>query len=173
LTSRIWVLALDPEVHGVASYQARRLDLLQDLALEDGVDVPKEDGLGTAITCGDLRLEELEHVEVGADGVAGVEVERVAALPVEGLAFHPLQPLEVDRPATEDRQLLLAEVLAHHTDQVDRREEGRRHREVGGAPAQDALSAPEGGLDRVVGDAADHQDGHALALRVPTRSSGR
>ena len=155
-------LAVDPEVHGVAGHDAGPLDLLQHLALEDGVDVAEEDDLGAPVADGDLRLEELEDVEVGADRVAGVEVERVPAVPVEGLALRPLQPLEVDGPSVERGELPLPEVVADDPDEVDRGEEGGGHREEGGAAPEHALGAAEGRLDRVVGDAPDDEDGHAL-----------
>ena len=43
------------------------LDLVQDVALQDRVDVAEEDVLGLPVGGGDLRLEELEDVQVGAD----------------------------------------------------------------------------------------------------------
>ena len=155
-------LAVDPEVHRVAGHDPRPLDLLEDLPLQHGIDVAEEDELRVAVAGGDLRLEELEDVEVGADRVAGVEVERVLALPVEGLPVHPLEALEVDGPAAERGELLLPEVVADDPDEVDRTEEGSGHREEGRAPAEHPLGPAEGRLDRVVGDAPDDEDGHCL-----------
>ena len=118
-----------PEIQKFMVSQATsrgRSHLVEDLPLQHGIDVAEEDVLGPAVAVRDPRLEELEHVEVGADRLAGVEVVGVLALPVEGLPRRALQALEVDGPALEGGQRLLAEVVAHHRHQVHGGEEGRR-----------------------------------------------
>ena len=157
-------LARDPEVHGVAGHDLGPVDLVQHLALQDGIDVAEEDVLGAPVAVGDAGLEELEDVEVGADRLPRVEVVGVLPLPVEGLARRLLQPLQVDGPPLEGRQRLLPEVVADDRHQVHGGEERRRHGEERRAPAQDLLGPAERGLDRVVRHASDDEDGHESEL---------
>ena len=81
---------------------------------------------------------------------------------MERLALGPLEALEVDGTTPKGRQLLLTEVVADDRYEVDGGKEGGGHGEERSAPAEDALGLPEGGLDGVVGDASDDEDGHAL-----------
>ena len=87
--------------------------------LQNGVDVAQEDGLRAAVRVGDLWLELLEDIEVRANGVARVQVQRVLALPVKRLTGRPLEPFEVDRPVPERRELLVTKVVADDGDEVD------------------------------------------------------
>ena len=91
----------------------------------------------------------------------GVQVPAVLALPEEGLAA--LDPLDVvdDRAAGgEDRERVLAEVVADGADGTHLVEERRGQREVRGRAAQHALALSERRPDGVEGDRADDRDGH-------------
>ena len=77
---------VDPQVHRVHRDEARGRALLAHLALQLGLDVGEEDDLGRARGVRELRLEVLEHVEVGLERVALVDVAVVAPGPEEGLA---------------------------------------------------------------------------------------
>ena len=153
-------LARDPEVHGVAGHETRPLHLPKHLVLQDGVDVPEEHVARVLVGGGDLGLEELEDVEIGTNGVAGVEVVGVLPLPVESEAVRPLEAGGVDGAAREGGELLLSEIAPHHPHQVHGAEERGGHREEGGAASEHPLGLAERRLHRVVRDAAHDEDGH-------------
>ena len=83
----------DPEVHRVEAAEAGAAALGADLALQVGLDVGEEEGVGRLRGVGELRLELAEDAELGVLGVGDVEVELVAAAPEEGLAAG--DPLDV------------------------------------------------------------------------------
>ncbi|MNT90838.1 hypothetical protein D3C72_2318390 [compost metagenome] len=93
-----------------------------------------------------------------------VEILVVEALPAEGLALDPLQALDVDAAATEQLDVLLGEVGAHDTDQVDGREEARRHGGVSGGSAERLDHFSTGRPDRIQRDRSDDGDITHLAL---------
>ena len=64
-----------------------------DLALQVGLDVGEEEGVGRLRGVGELRLELAEDAELGVVGVGDVEVEVVVAAPEEALAAG--DPLDV------------------------------------------------------------------------------
>ena len=104
--------ALDPEVHGVGRHQAGRGHLVQHLELQPGMDVAQEHERRRAVRLGDDRPELLEHVQLGVDGLPGVEIEPVLALPAERLAGHGLQTGQIDGAPAEDLGAPVGEVFA-------------------------------------------------------------
>ena len=70
---------------------------------------------------------------------------------------------DVDAARAQQRELLLAEVLADGAHDADLVEEGRCEREVHGRAAEHPLAFPEGRLDGVIGDRSDDCDGHGRA----------
>ena len=165
-------LAVDPEVHRVAGHDPGPLDLLEHLALQDGVDVAEEDDLGArgsaAGIFGSKNSKTLRSVQMVSRELRSSEYWPCQWKVLPSIRSSPSRSM--GRPA-EGRELLLPEVVAHHPHQVHRGEEGGGHREEGRAAAEHALGAAEGRLDGVVGDAADDQDGHAISS--PTACSGR
>ena len=95
-------LRRDPEVHGVARDEPRSADLVEHGPLQIGVDVAEKDVLRVAIMGGQLRVELGEHVELRVEGVRGVEVELVAALPAERAPGAADEPGEVDAARAEE-----------------------------------------------------------------------
>ena len=93
---------LDPVVHRIKGHERRVADLLQHLELQRWVDVGEEDDGARPEAVRNPGLERLEHVEVGVDRLARVEVGAVLPAPAERLAGHALQALEIDRAPLED-----------------------------------------------------------------------
>ena len=97
---------LDPEVHRVEAAEVGAA-LGADLALQVGLDVGEEEGVGGLRALRELRLELGEDAEPGVLGVGDVEVVLVAAAPEEGLAArHPLDVVGEDAALLEHGELL-------------------------------------------------------------------
>ncbi len=155
-------LGVDPEVHGVARHEPGCPHLVEHRVLQVRVDVAEEDEVGVAPGGREHRLEGGQHVELGVEGVRGVEVELVAPLPAEGLAGLPRQPGQVGPAGGEEPHVLLGEVLSDHRHHPGRPEEARAGREVGSRSPQDLLPVAEGRLQRVERDGPDDQQRHVL-----------
>ena len=114
---------------------------------------------------GELRLEGLEDVQVGDEGLALVQVGgRVYALPEERLAVgDDLDVVGQGAAGAQRGEGLLVEVAADRADHADLVEERRGEREVGGGTSEHALALPGRGLDGVIGDGSDHGEGHGEA----------
>src|SRR5206468_2600608 len=69
-------LSVDPVVHRVAEHQTRMLQLIQDLALEHGIDVREEHVGEGAQAVVEPGTELLEDVELRAEGLDGVQAQR-------------------------------------------------------------------------------------------------
>ena len=115
----VGALDVDPEVHRVGRDERGRADLAEHVELERRIDVAEEDELGVAVRVGELGLEGREHAEPGVEGLAGREVGRVAADPVERLARRALDARDVDAERGELVEVLLREVVADHGDDRD------------------------------------------------------
>ena len=111
-----------------------------------------------------LRLEVLEHVEVGLQRVADVDVALVAAGPEERLAARDVLDVVGDHAArVQHGVLLLAEVVADRADDAGLGEERGGEREVHGRAAEQAVALAGRGLDGVEGDGSDHGERHGGA----------
>src|SRR5690606_11364417 len=120
-----------------------------------------------------LGLERLEHVELGVERVARVQVVVVLALPEERLAArHPLDVVGDDPAALEDRVLGSAQVGAAAAHDTDLGEGRGREGEGRGCPAKHPLALPERRLDGVEGDGSDDGEAHGAVTicRRPTSS---
>ena len=139
---------VDPEVHRVQAAEARAVALGADLALQVGLDVGEEEGVGRLRLRGELRLELAEDAELGVLGVGDVEVVLVAAAPEERLAaLDPLDVAGLHAAALQHLELGGAEVVADRADRAHLGEEAGGEREVDGGAAQHAVALPERGLD--------------------------
>src|SRR6266516_1076294 len=132
---------LDPEVHRVHADDALRGYLVEQ-----------------------AELELLEHIEVGEERLAAVEVVAILAAPAKGLAASVLDALEVNPPALKHPHVLLVEVLADNGDEVDVGEIGGGDSEVGEGAADNIVGLTEGRLDGVESDGADGDDGHVSGV---------
>ena len=103
----------------------------------------------------------LEDVQLRIERLAVVEVPAVLAGPEERLAAgHVLDVVGVDAARAQHGVLVLAEVVADGTDDVDGVEERRSQREVDRRTAEHLLPGAERGLDRVERDRAYDRDRH-------------
>src|SRR5207249_7982748 len=155
---------LDPEVHRVHADDALRGYLVEHAELERGVHVTEEDDVCLSIRVGQAGLELLEHIEVGEERLAAVEVVAILAAPAKGLAASVLDALEVNPPALKHPHVLLVEVLADNGDEVDVGEIGGGDSEVGEGAADNIVGLTEGRLDGVESDGADGDDGHVSGV---------
>ena len=112
--------ARDPVVHRVERDDARPLALLQHIELQIGLRVGEEEDVGGPLLLVQLRLKLREHVELRLARFRDVEIEAVLAAPEEALrAVNPLQAVEIDVAALEDRRVLFREVVADDGDEID------------------------------------------------------
>ena len=112
----------------------------------------------------ELRLELGEHVQLGVERLAVVEVPAVHAAPEERLAAGDVLDVVGDRRrGARAARLGRGEVVADRADHAHLVEERRGEREVHGGAAEHALALPERGPDRVIGDGSDDGDRHAAA----------
>ncbi len=124
----------------------------------------EEQDVARAGGVGQLRIEALEHAELGVERLAGVQVPAVLAVPEERAATgDALDRLDVDAAAAHHLELLLAEVVPDRPDDADLVEERGGEGEVDGGTAEHPLAFSERGLDGVVGDRSDDGDGHGRA----------
>ena len=154
--------AFDPEVHGVGHDQAGLVDLVEHASLQGGLDIAEADDIAVAIGVGDDRVESLEDIELGVEGVARVEVVVVATGPEKGLAaVVDLQTGEVDVATAQALEVAFLEVVADDADEaVMLREVAGGQGDVGGGSAEDAIHFTEGGFQAVVGDGSDNEYAH-------------
>src|SRR2546428_6898057 len=110
---------LDPEVHRVHADDALRGYLVEHAELERGVHVTEEDDVCLSIRVGQAGLELLEHIEVGEERLAAVEVVAILAAPAKGLAASVLDALEVNPPALKHHNVMIVEVLADNGAEFD------------------------------------------------------
>ena len=151
----------------VAAHELRVIDLFEDVTLQGRLDVAEEEPIGLAIALGKLRLEVLEDVQIGADGLARIEIGGVLSLPVEGFPGRVFEPLQIDPPALESTHLLRTEVVAHDSHHVDVREIRSGQGEIGRRASKDLFGAAGGGFKRVVRDASNYENRHGLLGAFP------
>ena len=111
---------------------------------------------------GELGLEVGEHVQLGVERLAVVEVPAVLAAPEERpVARHVLDVVGVDAPGAQDGVLLLAEVIRRPGRPRGRcRRTTPRARNGPRSRRASAPGSPNGVLDRVERDRAYDRDGH-------------
>src|SRR5262249_22470138 len=91
-------------------------------------------------------------------------VLRISPCPEKRLPRHALEPQRVDRPPLENLGVELREVVAHHSDKVDRREEARCHRKICGRASHDAVHFSVRTLQSVERNRTYDEQGHSVLL---------
>src|SRR5207245_11413512 len=86
----------------------------QHAQLQRRVEVAEEEPVRAPGARVEARLEMLEDVELRVEGLRGVEVVPVAALPAERPTRHALQRIEVHAAGAQELELREREVVAHH-----------------------------------------------------------
>src|SRR5439155_10349207 len=104
-------LALDPVIHRVRENELRLLELIQNVPLQYRIDVGEEDGLERAGLAGQLGLESLEDVQLGAERFPRVHIVAIDALPAEGLPLAHLEAAQVELGLLQGRAGLGGKVL--------------------------------------------------------------
>ena len=114
-------------------------------------------------SCGAKSPKTLSWVSIG---VGRVEVVLVMAAPEERAAALDVLDVVGDHAWRRSTSFSgVAEVVAHRADHAHVGEEARGQGEVHGGAAEHPLALPEGRLDRVEGDRADHDQAHAAGQR--------
>ena len=88
--------ALDPVVHRIERDKPRGRHLFQHLQLEGRVNIGEKHEGAVAKRRGDARAERVEHVQLGVDRLAAVEIEVVLPTPAKCLSRDPLQAAQVN-----------------------------------------------------------------------------
>src|SRR5690606_15902496 len=121
------------------------------------VDVAEKDERRVAKPLGEHRIEVLEDVELGVEGVRLVQLVGVLALPAEGPARLAHEAREIDAARTKHREVLLVEVLTDDRDGLHRDEHRRADAEEGGRTTQHLIALTERSLNGVERDRTDDE----------------
>src|SRR5258707_11469761 len=83
--------------------------------------------------------------------IASIHIHMVAPNPAEGRAVKNLQPIQINRAAAQEIQVLLGKIRADHRDQVDLAIERRGGRKKRSGPAEDLLDTGKRSFNRIKG----------------------
>ena len=135
--------ALDPVVHGVERDDLRAaLHLMQDRGLQRRIDIRQENMLRRLIRLGQPRLEFGEHVQFRRQRGSLIHVFAVLPRPEERLSVRALQAQGIDAAASKNGRVLLGEIVAHDSHQIDVREKTRGDGKVRRRAAEHAVHLP-------------------------------
>ena len=151
--------AFDPEIHAVAGYHTRPLDLFEHAELEFRIDIAKENVFGRAIFFGNDRFERLEDVELRVQRPSLVEVVSVFAFPPEGLARCSREALDVDLMLAEDLDVFVAKISPDHGNHAHRRKVACSYRKIRCRATKYFFGFPERRLYRVERHRAHNKNG--------------
>src|SRR5262249_36624497 len=151
-------MAIDPEVHGVATHECCAVHLLANIQLQQRINVGKENIFRIGVSRRNLRIERSEDAQLSIKRPGLIHVLTVLAGPEETLPFLVHNSARINLMIAKNLFFLFGEVLAHHSHHTHLSEKAGGKREVGRCSSKDSVYMTVRSLDGIEGDRANHQE---------------
>ena len=134
----------DPVIHRVAAHHADLRHLAAHARLQHRIDVRQKEILAVRVLAGNLRLERLEDIQVGAQRLRLVQVARSTSRSSESSARCALDATRIDAAPRKHRLMLGQKIFADHRDHAHIGEVAGRQRKMRRRTAQAVVHRPCG-----------------------------